>query len=297
MEIKLVVDEKYGYKRLDPIPSKELLDNFYINEYHQNRKKPKVSDERIKEISTITDTEWARKTYLLEAKNVLNRLTSVEYPSLLDIGCGYGEFIKYMSEFGWRVTEIEPSNKAFEFASNTEIEVYNCTFEDFYIKSKEKFSAISLNNVLEHIQFPLDTIEKCKEMLIDEGIIRVKVPNEFNPLQLKANEMVSNKDWWISYPDHINYFSIDSLTKILEDLGFEIVYVISDFPMEIFILMGENYVDEPEIGKLCHEKRKNFEMSLEMEERERLYCKFAKNGIGRNIIIYGKLKGQIIILQ
>ncbi len=298
MEIRLVTDEKYGYKRLDPIPLRELLDDFYMNEYYQNRKKTKSPDARIikeldnliEEISTVSNTEWAKKTHLLEAKNTLNRLVSIKKPSLLDVGCGYGTFIKFINEFGWNVSGIEPSPKASEFAANTGLNIHNCTLEEFYIKNQQKFTAISLNNVLEHVRLPLDTISMCKNMLIDGGIIRIKVPNEFNPLQLKANEIVSNKNWWVSYPDHINYFTKDSLTKILRDFGFEIVHINSDFPMEIFILMGENYVDKPELGKLCHEKRKNFEMNLETGEREKLYCELAKNGIGRNIIVYGKLR-------
>lgn len=165
--------------------------------------------------STISDSEWARKKYLLEVKNSLEGLNGNEEKSWLDIGCGHGNFAKYMQKFNWEALEINPSDEAYQRTTSKGPKLLNGSFEEFYEKSKDIFSFICLNTVIEHVQFPLDTISKCKDMLIDEEILRIKVSNEFNSLQFKANDKVIKKNWWISYPDHIICFSKDSITKAL----------------------------------------------------------------------------------
>jgi len=58
--------------------------------------------------------------------------------------------------------------------------------------------------------------------------------------------------------------------------------------MELFLLMGDNYVDNPEVGKQCHQKRVNFELSIPKELRRNLYNKLAELGLGRDCIIYAR---------
>ena len=60
--------------------------------------------------------------------------------------------------------------------------------------------------------------------------------------------------------------------------------------MELFILMGEDYVRDEQVGKKCHKKRMKFELSISDEIRRNIYMSFAKLGIGRSCIIYARLK-------
>ena len=292
MDIKGIVnDEEYGFKKFSNIFNKENLEHFYRNEYYEtkNKKNNKNQVNRIEVVETTDDDIWSRKTWLLEAKIILERHIGFNLKSLLDIGCGYGTFIDFMDKHGWEVQGLEPSNVAYNLAKQKGLNVFNGTLEDFCNINYKKYSCINLNNVLEHLENPVNVLRVCKNMLNDDGIIRIKVPNDFNQLQFIANKKVKNKNWWIAYPDHINYFTFSSLGKILKDLDFKIIHKSTDFPMEIFLLMGENYVDNPELGKVCHNKRKNFELSLTIEERERLYTTLANHEIGRNIILYGKI--------
>ena len=62
-------------------------------------------------------------------------------------------------------------------------------------------------------------------------------------------------------------------------------------PMELFLLMGDNYVDNDKIGKICHNKRKRFEFSLikgNTQLKIKLYHLLAKNNLGRDIILTAK---------
>lgn len=105
-----------------------------------------------------------------------------------------------------------------------------------------------------------------------------------------ANRMVSRKNWWIAAPEHINYFDFHSLEKLLQLLGYEVLAKTADFPMELFLLMGENYVDSPKIGKECHHKRIEFERNISKELRRELYESLAQLGLGRECTIYARPK-------
>ena len=54
--------------------------------------------------------------------------------------------------------------------------------------------------------------------------------------------------------------------------------------MELFLLMGENYVDNDSLGRMCHTKRKKLEINLNNTNlnwlKRKLYQSFADMGIG-----------------
>lgn len=62
--------------------------------------------------------------------------------------------------------------------------------------------------------------------------------------------------------------------------------------MEIFLLMGDNYLDDPEQGRHCHAKRKNLELALEQAGRRDLLDglghSLATAGLGRTIWMVGR---------
>ena len=165
------------------------------------------------------------------------------------------------------------------------------TIEEFKLQFKKQhfFDAINLDSVLEHLPNPKEALEISKDFLKNNGVIHVTVPNDFNLFQLQANKVVSKPLWWIAIPDHINYFNFETLEKLLEKVGFEIILRTTDFPMELFLLMGDDYVGNDEIGSLCHQKRMNLELNLPNNVRRKLYQKLASLGLGRECIVYGKI--------
>ena len=89
---------------------------------------------------------------------------------------------------------------------------------------------------------------------------------------------------------HINYFDFESLGGLLERKGLEVVHRQGDFPMELFLLMGENYVGDSEVGERCHEKRVRFETALPAELRRCMYEALAGVGVGRSCLVCGRLR-------
>jgi SAM-dependent methyltransferase len=281
MEIKLtptiVVDEKYGYKKLYPVPSEEELRTYYAEKYYDLKlDKPAAKESN--------DKKWLGFTMYAD---IVCQLALNNCKTVLEIGCGVGNLMEMLEDNGFNVFGVEPSKQAEEEAWIKGLNVANYNLNGFVKKCKRKFDAIIMINVLEHVENPFDTLEKAKTLLKPGGLLVVQVPNDFNILQ----EATGKEPWWVVAPDHINYFNRESLNKLLYDLEFSVYLEQSDFPMELYILAGYDYISKPGLGKQCHEERKDFEFKSSMRGiRSRLYQLFAKAGIGRNILTFSRLE-------
>ena len=294
-----VIDcEVCGFKHLDPVPSEEEIKEFYKKKYFDLVKKGGRAQE-IKRLmkggeEASFELKWLKSTLYNDVNYTLTENIPKGSKNLCDIGCGTGDFLKYMMNMGWGGIGIEPSEEGAQVAANSELTIYNLSLEEFiavYPDYKDTFNAITLLNVLEHVPNPIDVLQNAKKLLkTHTGLICVRVPNDFNELQIYAQKKLEKDLWWIAIPDHINYFNIESLQKLLISLDFEIIYTTTDFPMEFFLFMGDKYVGNPEVGHICHKKRVNFELSIPDVLRRKIYQNLAKIGIGRDCMVFARIK-------
>ena len=157
---------------------------------------------------------------------------------------------------------IEPSTDSCNYSKERGINVIND-----YLNSKNsltlgKFDVVHMHEVIEHLPDPGEMINIVKQMLNPGGILCIGSPNDFNPLQKSFVKASGSRQWWISPPEHINYFNFQSIEGLLKTNGFSIAYKTSTFPLEFFLLMGDDYVNSPEVGKEAHSKRVAFEMNM-----------------------------------
>lgn len=290
---RVVVDPKYKYKRLDPLPSPEELEGFYRDKYYDlaaaGGRAPDIN--RILKGGEEAEAElaWLDQTLWSDIKHTLDELIgNTKGRRLLDIGCGTGHFGAYMADAGWDVVGIEPSKDSKIYSNMFQFKVYS-SMDECIASETEKFDAVTSLNVLEHVSDPINFLKRAMHFVSSHGILIIRVPNDFTSIQEAARQKFNMDPWWIAFPDHINYFNFESLERLLEDLGVEILVEQGDFPMEMFLLFGDNYVGEPKLGSICHRKRKSFELSTPANLRRDLYRCFARNGIGRNSLIFAKL--------
>jgi SAM-dependent methyltransferase len=239
------------------------------------------------------ERSWLHSTVYTDILTVLEQEKDIRSKQLLDVGCGTGEFISFMNEHGWNVIGLEVSEEACGMAKSKGLQVYSLTVDQLrhkHPKFRKTFDAITLLHVLEHVPDPVGLLKSLRELLAASGRIIIHVPNDFNELQLHAQQHLKKDPWWIATPDHINYFTVNSLTDLLKKLGFDVIYAQGDFPMELFLLMGEDYIKNPEKGNECHQKRVSFEMSIPPELRRRIYRSIIDIGLGRNCLIIGKMR-------
>ena len=79
------------------------------------------------------------------------------------------------------------------------------------------FTATSLRSYLEHELRPAEALKELWRVLKTGAIVIVKVPNFAS-----FNRRVMGKRWCgFRYPDHLNYFTPDTLRRMAGDCGFQ----------------------------------------------------------------------------
>ncbi len=283
-----VIDcRKCGFKHAIPIPTQEALQDTYQHDYY-SREKP-LYIERYQQ-----DLAWWNMVYTHRFKRLENLLPATRR-RLLEIGSGPGYFLLNGQQRGWQVTGCEPSRQAAEFSQSLGLEIRNQFFEEKTSADFGQYDAINLALVLEHIPDPAGLLKLVHRHLDQDGVACIIVPNDFNPFQQVLHQRLDYPAWWVAPPHHINYFDFDSLSGLVRRCGFEVVHREATFPIDMFLLMGKNYIGQDEVGRDCHRMRMNFEMALADGGQEHLmaelYAAFAQMGIGREVVLYARKSG------
>jgi SAM-dependent methyltransferase len=288
---RVIEDADYGFRRLDPIPPEAELSEFYESRYYDLLRKGNRSPDirRLMEggDSAAKELRWLREGVYTDIVTVLN--DAAPGRRLLEVGCGIGHFLSFAQEHGFSAVGTEPSQEAAQHAASKGLTVHAMTLDKFISHApNERFDVIVMLNVLEHVPDPVKALQECRQVLVPDGILCVRVPNDFSEMQAAAKEKIGAVPWWIAVPDHINYFNFASLRQTLDRLGFETIYAQGDFPMEMFLLMGENYIGNPDVGGRCHARRVEFDLGLRPELRRKIYAALASAGVGRECLVFGK---------
>jgi SAM-dependent methyltransferase len=293
MNKNVSIDPKYGYKKLDPIPTQDEVEKFYAKEFYDANASyfNNSALEIQKEQGDFFNSRWETIYQICKAFYDNN----LEGKSVFDIGFGFAQALLYLKDKGLVVSGLEPSIEGVNYAKQNGIKAFHSGIESFECVGDEKFDIVLLVNVLEHLREPEETINNIKnQLLTSNGLLVIDVPNDFNLFQEIADEEYNLNQWWVVNPNHINYFSPDSLKKLVEGCGFEIVDYEAAFPLDIFLLFGDQYIGDAALGRECHNKRVNFERLMRKhnkhEELKALYKSFADLNLGRSITIYATPK-------
>jgi len=285
---KIIADPTYGYLRVDPVPTQEEVERYYLEEFYSSDFKRFNDSSFGVQLDEKEFFDGNRETICKICKDHFGAIKDL---SLFDIGFGFAQSMLYFRKRGFQVSGLEPSREGVDYAKSQGLEVYQAGIEDFSCVESKRFDVVSLINVLEHLRDPAKTLTEIKNKLLKKrGLLVIDVPNEFNDFQVVANKEFYLKDWWVCPPSHINYFSGTSLQNLLVKCGYKIILKESSFPLEMFLLMGDVYVGDSKLGKKCHQKRVKFEHLMrkhgKSEKLSQLYRHLAELDLGRQMVIY-----------
>ena len=126
---------------------------------------------------------------------------------VLDIGCGNGELIERLSPFiaegrGVDFSVEKKSEGNIHFSKNTNLMFW------------QQFNFIIMSHVLEHV-VDLDIFLRCTELLNDDGLLYIEVPDVSRYADYLRRE-------YLYYIDrlHVNHFTHKSLSKLMDKFGF-----------------------------------------------------------------------------
>jgi SAM-dependent methyltransferase len=277
----IVACETCGFRHAVPLPRAEDMVEAYREEYYASEKPTFLSHAR-------EDQAWAELSQN-DRLEIFERLLPAGRRRLLDIGSGPGFFLKSAMARGWNVTGIEPSRQAAAHARSLGAKVVEGFFDARSADGLGLFDVVHLNNVLEHIADPIGLLTLAGQRLERGGLLCINVPNDFSALQIAGQTTVKAGEWWVAPPHHLNYFDFDSLSTLVERLGFTVAERTTSFPMEAFLMMGEDYTKDPVLGRACHNRRKRFDLAFEAaglkEVRRAFYRALAETGLGREAVV------------
>lgn len=278
-DYEIIECENCGFVHAYPFPDKAELDKFYRNEFQKNKSC---------DIDRYFRQLYWWKMHFNRRLDLIERLLSGP-GKMLDIGCGFGFFIKEAQGRGWKAVGLEPSIYACEKSKEYYVDVRNCGTDLAGIEQFSDYDAVVLAHVLEHVPDPVEMLTKARKTLRPGGILVVIVANDYNPLQLIAKERLGSDSWWVCPPEHINYFNVDTIEALLESLGFEVAIKETTFPIELFLLAGLNYIDNQNEGPKAHKYQEEIEFAFHHSNNWDLLPRmFGGEGIGRNALLLGR---------
>lgn len=148
--------------------------------------------------------------------------------SLLDIGCGTGEFIVHIKKAGWQSKGIENDKSAADAAGSLGCDVYVGDPTQASIPDGS-FELITLWHSLEHLPYLSGSLDRIAGWLKSKGHLAIAVPNP------SSFDAWYYREKWVAWdaPRHLYHFRKEDLLRLLQPRGFTLERAIS-MPLDPF---------------------------------------------------------------
>lgn len=263
-DFSIYKDEKTGVHFTYPQPLDNLSRYYESENYISHTDGKKSLFEKIYQIA---------KQYNLNQKlKLIQKTTSGK--SILDYGCGAGDFLQHMQQHGYDVMGMEPNPKANEISKSKigKDNVVNCELKEI----NRKFDIITLWHVLEHIPNLNKIVEELKQHLNPNGTLIIAVPNHLSYDAIYYGQL------WAAYdvPRHLWHFNPESLKSYFNNFGMKIENI-SPMKLDAFYvsLLSEKYKGNafPYLKAFCVGLQSNFKASKTGQFSSLIYTIKVKN--------------------
>lgn len=283
--VDVIACRRCGFRHVVPLPDPATIDQLYTNDFYGSIHADYIASQR-------ANLPWWRLEFGAKY-DLFEELLSGDRRTLLDVGSGPGWFVQHGAERGWHTLGVEPGRHA---AEHTRDVLGRPVINDFFtpgaVGHLDPFDVVHLHNVLEHVADPAGMLRTAHGVLAPAGLVSVTVPNDFNPLQEALVSLRGHARWWVSPREHLNYFDRADLEALLRHAGFEPCAHLASFPLELFALMGDDYVADPALGKMIHGRRMAMELALHDVGKGsllgRVYRALGELGLGRTLTVVAR---------
>ncbi|HUK56160.1 MAG TPA: class I SAM-dependent methyltransferase [Nitrospiria bacterium] len=136
-------------------------------------------------------------------------------PTMLDVGCSYGHLMMAAAEKGMDAEGVEINGALREKLETKGFRVYKDLFE-----VPERYDAITFIDSFFYFENPLDVLNRCNELLKEDGILLLRLTNR-NWLAGLRWTLLKRRDLSV-LGDTTHSYSIKSITRALNKTGFNL---------------------------------------------------------------------------
>lgn len=161
-----------------------------------------------------------RNHTLRQKRQLMKKLTGRDKGVLLDIGAGTGAFAHTMLEAGWQVTALEPDDIARANAAK-KYDLQLREANEIYSLPAHSFDLITMWHVLEHVHDLHGYFARFRDMLVDNGVLVIAVPN------YTSGDASTYLQHWAAWdvPRHLYHFSPKGMRILAEQEGFRVTEI------------------------------------------------------------------------
>ena len=222
-----------GFRWLDPQPTDAELSEIYSDQYFMGEGDAEVT-ELVQALKRAT-----AKLYL---DQLIRGMPAIDgQTSLLEIGCGMGDFLLEAQANGFNVSGLEVTDHLVELANRR---LGASSVQKGYLESSsfkpESFDVIANFDVIEHVRNPVDFMTHVNRLLKKAGKVFIVTPS----LDSLSAKLLGNN--WMEYKvEHLSYFNKEAITLLLEKTGFHNVKFHSNYKILNFDYINRHFVRFP----------------------------------------------------
>lgn len=287
-EFKEVFLNKYGYYELVNPPTVEERRQVFEQEYFQNSmssyEQSYTEEEQLYFKNKLIQKEMMLKKHFPENKGKF---------SVLDIGCGEGFALAFFYERGYEVTGIDFSIYGVQH-HNPQVadKVIQGDSEEIIpklIEEGKRYDVINMDSVLDMMINPCHIITLCKKILSEDGVMLIKVANNYSILQKRLLEKQKLTDThWLDREGHPSYFNRVGLINMMDDYGYECIDSYGESFIDFNLLNDlTNYYEKKDTGKSCYWAKvelENLMHEISPEKTLQVFSLLGEMGLGRELI-------------
>ena len=184
-------------------------------------------------------------------KFCLKNNEKILYRNVLDIGCNDGSQLDVFKYNKFKTFGVDPAKNIFKISSKKHKVICDFFNKDVVAKLNKKFDFIISQNSFAHNPKPIEFLKNAKKLMHEQSSLII---------QTSQADMCKNLEFDTIYHEHINFFNIKSMMKLLQRSELKLDNVIKD-PIHgsSYLFVIKKYSDEKKIKeKLRKEKFLNF---------------------------------------
>ena len=205
------------------------------------------------EVASYIETQLqANAQKFINQAGILKNHLPLPNADILDIGCGGGLFLSLLKESGAKVIGIELSDSRAQYAKSKHgLEIHKRPIESEFWQKRyvNHFDAVTLWDVIEHVNFPMQTLRSAANVLKTGGLLLMDTPcrdsfyHRFGEFSYKLTRGRYPTFLSAMYSSHLfghkQIFSTTEMKRLFEAVGLEVVDLQKfhelSFPYEFYL--------------------------------------------------------------